>query len=321
MLLECQFTGSSLTVSTVERARGSIDTGMCFLCFCVTPQPLWTFISSRSNPRQFNHQLSPYTIVMTQSESSVIEAPFPAPVKTWHNNTYAAIDPHNPELSAKGKNVVITGGGSGIGPAIARAFAKAGASNIAIVGRTEKTLLVTKTKLEVEFKDLTVFTAVADIANKSAIDKQFSAILDHVGPINILINNAGFLPNVASIREAEIEDWWAGYEINFKGSFVVTQAFLRSAAPDASLLNMTTSIAHLPAIPRMSGYAVSKTASARFFEYVQAENPEIQVINVHPGVIMTPMLQKTMDAGFVFPIDDSKPLCFKPEALLTHDAI
>ncbi len=55
--------------------------------------------------------------------------------KIWHNQPYAAIDPTQPKLSAKGKFVVVTGGATGIGKAIAVAFAQAGAKTIAILAR------------------------------------------------------------------------------------------------------------------------------------------------------------------------------------------
>jgi hypothetical protein len=65
---------------------------------------------------------------------------FPNPFQGWHNDIYPAIDPTRPELSAKGKSVVITGGGSGIGPQIARPFAIAGAKDIGIIGRRKNSL-------------------------------------------------------------------------------------------------------------------------------------------------------------------------------------
>jgi NADPH:quinone reductase-like Zn-dependent oxidoreductase len=70
--------------------------------------------------------------------------PMPSLTKTWHSAPYAAIDPTQPKLSAKGKTFVITGGATAIGAAIARAFAAAGASRIAIMSRTEKNLLAAK---------------------------------------------------------------------------------------------------------------------------------------------------------------------------------
>lgn len=55
--------------------------------------------------------------------------------KTWHKKPYVAIDPIRPELKASGKFVVVAGGGTGIGKAIAISFAQAGAKTIAILGR------------------------------------------------------------------------------------------------------------------------------------------------------------------------------------------
>ncbi|CAI6335357.1 unnamed protein product [Periconia digitata] len=69
-----------------------------------------------------------------------MEPAFPAPVPTWHNDIYPAIDPTNPALSQAGKTVIITGAGTGIGRATALAFAAAKAKHIILLGRTMSTL-------------------------------------------------------------------------------------------------------------------------------------------------------------------------------------
>jgi len=117
-----------------------------------------------------------------------MHAPFPAPVNEWHNDTYSAIDPSRPELSAKGKKIVVTGGGYGIGRGIVEAFAIAGASSIAISGRKEQPLLETKKYIESKFKT-TVSTHVADITNAVAMKKAASEIRDW----NVLVMNAGYM--------------------------------------------------------------------------------------------------------------------------------
>ena len=75
-----------------------------------------------------------------------------------------------------------------------------------------------------------------------------------------------------------------------KGSLLATQAFLRTkAATDAILINLSSAIAHIPPMAGFSGYAASKLAATKFFDYVQAENPTLHVVNVQPGIVETSM--------------------------------
>lgn len=226
----------------------------------------------------------------------------PSLTKTWHNASYPAISPSNLALSVAGKTVFITGGGAGIGFATARAFAAAGASTVAISGRTEKTLLSAKEDIESAHKGVRVLTFVADVTDQKAVDAAFAS----AGKIDVLVHNAGYLPKLVPITQSGIQDWWSGFEINVKGAFIVTQAFLKVAASDAILIDLTTGMVHLPAFPGYSAYQASKTAEHRFFDSVQLENPDLHVVQVHPGVVATDMGQKGLDAGVDLPLDDGK---------------
>lgn len=227
---------------------------------------------------------------------------FPSLTKTWHNASYPAISPSNPALSAAGKTVFITGGGAGIGLATARAFAEAGASTVAISGRTEKTLLSAKEGIESTHKGVRVLTFVADVTDQKAVDAAFAS----VGKVDVLVHNAAYLPKLVPITQSDIHDWWAGFEINVKGAYIVTQAFLKVAASDATIVDLTTGMVHFPAFPHYSAYQSSKLAELRFFDSVQLENPDLHVVHVHPGVVMTDMGTKGLDAGINFPLDDGK---------------
>ncbi|KAL8640025.1 MAG: hypothetical protein Q9228_003014 [Teloschistes exilis] len=234
-------------------------------------------------------------------ESDMTFSEPPSPTKTIHHDTYKGIDPAKPELSAKNKRILITGGGSAIGRAIAQAFATAKAKEIAITGRTEAALLETKTLIESSSPDVTVTPIVADITDQPAIEAALSAF----GTIDILINNAGFMPDLCPINQSPLEEWWRGFEINVKGTFIVTQAFLKSASATAALVNITAGLVHMnDPLPGYSSYVSSKTASAKFFQMLQSEHPDLRVVNVHPGVIQSAMLEKNaqMEAQ-----DDASP--------------
>ncbi|OCL09129.1 putative short-chain dehydrogenase [Glonium stellatum] len=219
-----------------------------------------------------------------------MSAPFPSLTKTWHTEAYPAISPTRPEVSSKGKTIVITGGGSGLGARIARDFAASGASKLALLGRTERTLLATKRAIEAEFPSTTISTFVADVTSKPAVDAAFASIRSTLGPIHVFVNNAGYLPAMADAATTPLDEWWLGFDINVKGSLLATQAFLRAKVPEgAVLINVSTAIVHIPPMAGFSGYAASKLAATKFFDYVQVENPALHVVNVQPGIVETNM--------------------------------
>ncbi len=95
-------------------------------------------------------------------------------------------------------------------------------------------------------------------------------------------------------------------EVNVKGNLILSQAFLASPGREKVFIHLSTAAVHLPAMPGgLSAYAVSKLAAAKMMEYLQAENPGLRVMIVHPGVLVaTAMGQKAVDAGVVLPADD-----------------
>lgn len=210
--------------------------------------------------------------------------------ETWHDKPYPFISPSRPELSAAGKNIVVTGGGTGIGKATAIAFAKAGAASVAILGRRLDRLQTSASEITAAGPATRVLFETADTTQRTSIDGALKTIVGQVGKIDIFVSNAGLLTSngvVASYDESELR---RGFEVNVIGSFNAVQAFIPLAAPGAKLFNISSCLAHLaPVAPvkNIFAYAVTKLASIRMFDFIAAENPELLVVNVHPGVIDT----------------------------------
>ena len=107
----------------------------------------------------------------------------PSFTKTFHHDTYPAIDPTRPELSAAGKIVVISGGGQGIGAANVKAFARAGAAHIAIFGRKGSTLNAVKSEVEASNKTR-VHVYQADVTDEAAINHIFADVEQKLGKVS-----------------------------------------------------------------------------------------------------------------------------------------
>jgi NAD(P)-dependent dehydrogenase (short-subunit alcohol dehydrogenase family) len=118
----------------------------------------------------------------------------PCFTKTYRKTSYPAIDPSRPELSVKGKTVVVTGAGDGsIGATVAMAFAKAGAGKIALVGRTEATLQKTRAAIDQAFPDATLLVSLADISKSESVGKAAHHIRVELGAWDVFANCAGFV--------------------------------------------------------------------------------------------------------------------------------
>lgn len=215
-------------------------------------------------------------------------APFPSATKTWHTTAYPAISPSRPELSAKGKIILITGGGTGIGAETARSFAEAGASRIAILGRREQPLLDTKASIQKQFPSVEILAAPTDITSKAAVDAAFTTFAAG-GKIDILVSNAAILGPLDSIQDVDGETFLDAISKNLSGSLNVAQAFLRHAATDAIAIETSSALAHLNLGATHASYSVAKLAVFRLWDSVAFANSELNVFHVQPGVVRTEM--------------------------------
>ncbi|KAL1612621.1 hypothetical protein SLS60_000850 [Paraconiothyrium brasiliense] len=220
--------------------------------------------------------------------------PFPSPTKKFHSTAYPSISPTRPELSQRGKTVLITGGGTGIGAATAHAFVQAGASRIALLGRREQPLLDTKASIQQRYPSVEVFTASVDVTKANEVNAAFEAFVpvESGKRIDVVVSNAGATGPLGAFLSVSDEDYLAGVMTNVSMAWNVARAFVLRAAPDATAIDVNSNAAHVNYFDGFASYTVGKWANVRLWQLVQFNNPGFSVYSIQPGVVDTDMNKK-----------------------------
>lgn len=237
---------------------------------------------------------------------SATKAPFPSPTQTWHDVTYPSLSPSRPELSAKGKTVLITGGGTGIGAETARTFASAGAARIALLGRREKPLLETKASIGQDFPDVEVFIAPTDVTNRNDVESAFSSFLDGRGSLDVLVSGAAMIGPQDPVKTVDAEKFLDSVQQNLRGAINVSQVFLRYAASDAVVIDVNSSAAHVNFGPGFAAYSTAKVAVFRLWDSLGFAHPEMSIFHIQPGVVKTDMNREAGGADAMRFSDDGE---------------
>lgn len=195
-------------------------------------------------------------------------------------------------MSFQGKVAVVTGGGRGIGRAICERLARNGAA-VAVWDLNGETAAHTADLItQAGGKAL---ACSGDASSKADIQRCARETVDALGAVNILVNNAGIsrFQKFLSINE---EEWDQMIQINLKGPFLCTQAFLPAMlkAGWGRIVNISSSSAQTGA-KSMSHYVASKGGVIGFTKALAIELAEtgITVNNVPPGFVVTPMLEES----------------------------
>jgi NAD(P)-dependent dehydrogenase (short-subunit alcohol dehydrogenase family) len=217
---------------------------------------------------------------------------WPSYTQKIHNSSYPAIDPTNPSNSAAGKVIVITGGNQGVGKGIAKSFVRAGAKAVVILSRRKDVLDAAKAELE-KAGNSKILAFQADILDKASLETAFASTEEQVGKIDVLVANAAYLPSQAKAVDVDVADWWKAFELNIKGTLFTFQAFHPHRATTSTFISISSGVVHVAPFPAFSGYVVSKHGQASLTQFLQAENEDIRIMNVHPGVIESEMNTKS----------------------------
>ncbi|KAI1457760.1 NAD(P)-binding protein [Annulohypoxylon moriforme] len=213
--------------------------------------------------------------------------------KTLHNDTYEYISPEKLDLS--GRSVFITGASKGVGKETALSFAAAGCSKIGIGARSDLSDVVAEIK-EVARKagrrDVPQVVSVKlDVTSEDSVDAAAKTISDAFeGKLDILINNAGYLPEWLQVGASRADEWWTTYEVNVKGVYLCSRYFIPLLLEGDLKTNvLTTSAGAIAVVPKASAYQSTKFVVCRLAEFIAAEYQDQGLVcfALHPGGIKT----------------------------------
>jgi 3-oxoacyl-[acyl-carrier protein] reductase len=190
--------------------------------------------------------------------------------------------------SLQGKTALVTGAGKGIGRAVAVALAAEGVK-VGLVARTDADLQVVAA--EIVAAGGTAATAVADVADRTAVNLAVASVQQALGPVDILINNAG-IGTFGKFLELEPEEWEHIIQVNLMGTYYVTRAVLPGmiARQAGDIINISSTAGQRGAAVT-SAYSASKFAVLGLTESLMQEvrKHNIRVSALTPSTVATPL--------------------------------
>jgi NAD(P)-dependent dehydrogenase (short-subunit alcohol dehydrogenase family) len=191
---------------------------------------------------------------------------------------------------------LVTGGGRGMGRAIALALGTSGHA-VGIVARSEPDLAVTRSELE--SAGIASSASVADVVDLEAMEQAVRTTEEELGPIGVLVNNAGTGAAVGPAWEVDPDDWWGDVESSLKGTFNACRAVIPGmiARGEGRIINVS-SYAAVRAAPYQTGYAAAKAAVASFTEGLAASLADygVRVFTITPGFVRTALTTHLIDS-------------------------
>jgi 3-oxoacyl-[acyl-carrier protein] reductase len=185
---------------------------------------------------------------------------------------------------------LVTGAGRGIGAAIACGLAAEGMA-VAAVARTQAQ--VAETVAAIEAAGGRAVALVGDVANADDVRRMTSLAVERLGPVDLLVNNAGRAPVLTGpLWKGDAEDWWGVLEVNLRGPMLACHAVLPSMLDRGSGRVVTIgSLAGANAWGDGSAYAVSKAAVSRLTDSLadSLRDTGVCVFDLNPGLVRTSM--------------------------------
>ncbi|WP_033306287.1 glucose 1-dehydrogenase [Streptomyces iakyrus] len=189
------------------------------------------------------------------------------------------------------RTALVTGAGSGIGRAIARALAAEGA-NVVVVGRRGEPLEETAESIEAAGGKALAVTA--DVARAADVEAAVAAAAEHFGSLDVAVNNAGVFRGGAPLADLAEEDWHTQLGVNVTGVFLALRAEIRQMRTQPSggaIVNIASTFGAHTRHPGAAAYAATKAAVSVLTRGAALDHIRegIRINAVSPGAVDTPM--------------------------------
>lgn len=197
-------------------------------------------------------------------------------------------------FNVENKIVLITGSSRGIGFSIAKGIAGAGAK---VILNGTKPASIEKSLNELKSKGLQVFTSPFDVTNQKEVEGCIEKIEQTIGPIDVLINNAG-IHRRFPLEEMKIEDWNKVIEVNLNSVFIVSQIVARKMIRRkyGRIINISSLNAE-GARPTIANYSASKGGLKMLTKSMATEWGKYNILTnaIGPGYILTDLTKPLAD--------------------------
>lgn len=190
-----------------------------------------------------------------------------------------------------GKAALVTGGDSGIGRAVALAFAREGA-DVLVSYLPQEQADAEEIGRAIEESGRRAVLAPGDISSRQHCVELVEQVVRELGRLDILVNNAAMQKNYGSIEEISEQDWEHTFRVNIHAMFFLSQAAIPKMREGGSIINTSSIQAYQPS-PSLLAYASTKGAIVTFTKAL-AQSPDamqkgIRVNSVAPGPVWTPL--------------------------------
>ncbi|MEM1081224.1 MAG: SDR family oxidoreductase [Pseudomonadota bacterium] len=192
------------------------------------------------------------------------------------------------------KVIVITGASSGIGEDTAKLLASKGARVVLAARRVERLEALVA---DIKASGGSAIAKATDVSQRADLEALIELAVAEYGQVDVLINNAGIMP-VAPMAMVKVDEWDQMIDVNIKGLlYGIAAALPGMKQRGAGQIINVASVAGHKVLPNFTVYCATKHAVRAISEGLRAENPDIRVTTISPGLIKTELEDSTPDAA------------------------